>query len=225
MQIGLPTGGQRNPKLMGDENTEHPEIARTRDLHHIRIEIPCQPHHFSIVPPQGKVVFVSLVERERQRTPPKLNPGYRTRSHNLIAATGVNGQEREIAVSRKRFKVSAGIRDAVHFVVGIWEESDFQTPWISISHDVASYRPSDGSSKLTSSRRIWPNARRTVAFSRTRMTEKIRSIKAGGAFHKAEIGCSPAADWAGWKTRSSQRRQPGEYPGYSRITSSTAWVV
>ena len=148
---------------------------------------------------------MSLVERERQWTPPKLDPGYRTRSHNLVAGTCVNDQEWEIAVPRERFKVLAGICDAVHFVVGIGEESDSQIPSISISHDVASYTPSEGSSKLTSSLRICPNARRTVAFSITRMTEKIRSIKAGGAFHRAEIGCSPP-DGSGWKTRSSQRR-------------------
>ena len=59
---------------MGDESTEHPEVTRTRDLHHIRIEVPRQAYHFSITPPQDKVVFVSLVERERQRTPPEAGP-------------------------------------------------------------------------------------------------------------------------------------------------------
>ena len=134
---------------MGNESTEHPEVARTRDLHHIRIEVLRQAHYFSITPPPGKVVFVSLVERERQWTPPKLDPGYRTRGHNLVAGTCVNRQEWEPAVPRKCFKVSAGIRDAVHFVVSIREESDSQTPSISISHDIALYTPSDGSSKLT----------------------------------------------------------------------------
>src|ERR1700680_2946120 len=154
MHIGLPTSGQRNPKFMGDESTEHSYVARTCDLHHIRIEVSRQLHHFSITPPQGKVVFVSLVERERQWTPLKLEPSYRTRSHNLVAETCMNRQEWELAVLRKCFKMSAGVRDAVHFIVSIREESDSQTPSISISHDIASYTPSDGNSKLIWSLRI-----------------------------------------------------------------------
>ena len=50
---------------MSDESTEHPEVARTRDLNQIRIEVPHQTRHLSIIPAEGKVVFVSLVERER----------------------------------------------------------------------------------------------------------------------------------------------------------------
>src|ERR1035438_3102707 len=210
---------------MGDESTEHPEVARTGDLQHIRIEVPHQAHHFSRTMPKGNIVFVSLVERERQSTSPKLDPGYRTHSHDLVAGTCVNDQEWEPAVLRKCFKVPTGIRDPVHFVVNVREESNPQISTVSIPHDVASFTPSHGAARVTSSRRICPNARRTVAFSIIRIIEKIRSIKAGRAFHRAEIGWSTTPDRSGWKTRSSQRRQPGEYPGSSRITSSTVWVV
>src|SRR5450755_2967629 len=134
---------------MGDESTEHPKVARTRDLHHIGIEGPHQPRHFSIPLPQSEVVFVRLIERERQRTPPKLDPGHRTRGHSLVARTRVNAQEWNVAVLRKCFKVSAGIRNTVHFVVSIREESNSQIAAISISHEIASYTPSDGSSKPT----------------------------------------------------------------------------
>src|SRR5438477_2513694 len=140
MHIGLPTSCQWNPKFMGDESTEHSEVARTRDLHHIRIEGAHQAHHFPIAPPQGKVVFVSPIERERQWTPPKLDPSNRTLAHHIVAGACVNGKEWELAVLGKCFKVPARIRDAVHFVVRIREKSHSQTPSISISHDIASYQ-------------------------------------------------------------------------------------
>src|ERR1700686_140649 len=124
MQICLPAGCQRNADFMRNQRTKHSHVARTCDLDDVGIEVPNQNGHFPIVSPEREVIFVRPVERKGEWTTGKLDPGYGTRSHNLLAWPCVDGQELEFAVFRKCFEMSARVGNAVHFVVCIRKKRD-----------------------------------------------------------------------------------------------------
>jgi hypothetical protein len=109
---------------MRNQRTEHAYVARTCDLDDVGIEVLHPSGHFPIMPPEREVIFVRPVEWKGEWTTGKLDPGYGTRSHDLLAWTCVDGQKLKFAVFRKCFEMSARVGNAVHFVVRIRKERD-----------------------------------------------------------------------------------------------------
>src|SRR5450755_1259493 len=187
MNVGLPRRRQRDLHPVSDIRSQRPYIARPRDLHHIRTEISQQSFQLSVVSKEKQIIVMRPVEGKFHRAAWKLNSSQWSRGKGLISPPGMHHQKRQVSPSRKGLEMPARLRYSIHFMVDARKK---RNPWTGLLHvkasdetasvETASAAMMSGTISCANSGtaprlNIALMARCTIAFSSSRIPDKIRS--------------------------------------------------
>ncbi len=172
---------------VGDQRSENSNVARSRDVNHVRLEPIHVLLNFAESRKHGKVKRVRSVEPKSNRPAANLNPLYAAIARDFISRTSMHHQKRQASASRKRLKLPARVGDAVYFVIRIGKKRD---PQVCSVHEVASYETSVATRPTVSLGIACVSAFFTAVYSSSRNDEKRISRNTGGVPHNVETGVS-----------------------------------
>ena len=102
---------------MRQPHAQHSNLARPGNVDQVRLEALKHSFNQRNVTKKRRVETKIFFERKRKKTARQLQrPHVAIFRHGLRPVAGTHAQERQIAPPRKRLKVTARVRHAIHFV-------------------------------------------------------------------------------------------------------------
>src|ERR1700722_7593354 len=132
MKVGLPGSRERDSHLVSGVCPQRAHITRTRNLHYIGTEVSQQGFQLSIMPDEEQVVVMSTVQRKLHRAALHLYASDGARHGDFISRPRMHHEELNPMPGGKCFKLTAGFRHTVHFMVDAGEKRD---AWTILLHE------------------------------------------------------------------------------------------
>src|SRR5271166_6174124 len=108
--------------MVRDQDPQLADVAGSGDVYDVRAEPADFRQRAVIVPPERQVKPVVLVERKAEGAPPESDAPHGALGLSLVLRPAADNQEAESALLRERFKLAAGVRHPVDFVIGVREK-------------------------------------------------------------------------------------------------------